>query len=498
MLFEEFGLSQELLKNIKNHNITEPTEIQAKSIPAIIKGQDVIGESATGSGKTLAFGAGIIETVVPGKGLQALVLTPTRELAEQVNQSIRDFSRHKRLKVISIYGGVAINPQMDALRSADVAVCTPGRLLDHMERRTVDLSKIRILVLDEADRMLDMGFIDDVEKIIRQCPKQRQTMFFSATIMPKIRELSNKYMKNTLNVAAKKHVDPSKLKQVYYNVQKNVKLSLLLHLFKQEQSGLAMVFCNSRRTTDFVVKNLRKNRFDAIALHGGLSQNKRTRTIESFNKGKAGVLVCTDVAARGLHIDNVSHIINYEIPNDPTDYVHRIGRTARAGEEGKVINLLSDIDHDNFSRVMQEHRSFKIQVMETPKVERINAVKADPEVRPMRGKGFSQRGDQRGFSRQRSSDGGPRSRFGRGSDSGQSRSRDEGFGRKGFAEQGSSESFGRKGFAERPSSGYSGRSGRSSFNGPSRSGPRNGSSRFSRGAPRGSSRTGGFRGRGMS
>ena len=378
MKFEELGLSNNLLMSIEKLKITEPTEIQGESIPHILKGKDVVGESATGSGKTIAFGSGIVEKTVSRSGLQALILTPTRELAEQVTAMLRELS--KTLKIISVYGGVSINPQIDNLKRADVVVATPGRLLDHLERRTINLSKIKILVLDEADRMLDMGFIEDVEKIIRACPKNRQTLFFSATIDPKIKSLANKYMVQPVNVSAKKLVDPSKLKQVYYDIKRNMKLSLLAHLLQSETSGLAMIFCNTRRNTDFVVKNLRANRIKAIAIHGGLSQNKRTKTIDLFNKAKAGILVCTDVAARGLHINNVSHIYNYDLPADPKDYVHRIGRTARAGEEGKVINILCDYDHDNFSRILQAYREFKIEKIKIPALEKVT-IKTSPQRR---------------------------------------------------------------------------------------------------------------------
>tara|TARA_Y100000310_G_scaffold130047_1_gene129220 strand:+ start:3651 stop:5003 length:1353 start_codon:yes stop_codon:yes gene_type:complete len=408
MKFEELSISNEILHSIKKLGITIPTQIQEESIPLIMEGKDVIGESATGSGKTLAFGCGIIDKVVHGNGLQSLVLTPTRELAEQVMNSLRDLSREKRLNIISIYGGVSINPQMRDLTKADVVVATPGRLLDHLERRTVDLSKVNYLVLDEADRMFDMGFIEDVEKIIRQCPRERQTLFFSATISKRIKDLAHRYMNDSVIVSAVKHVDPSKLKQVYYNTPKNIKLSLLVHLLKNENSGLVMVFCNTRRTVDFVVKNLKGNKVPAIAIHGGLTQNKRSRTIDMFNGGKMNVLVCTDVAARGLHIDNVSHVYNYEIPKDPTDYVHRIGRTARAGEAGKVINLLCEYDHDNFSRVLGEYRDFKIQKVERPEVEKVFAVREDSRDEPRRrfnsGRSFSRGSDSR-FSRSNDSRG---------------------------------------------------------------------------------------------
>jgi len=371
-LFDNFGLSQELVTSIKDLGFTNPTQIQGRSIPPILKGKDVIGESATGSGKTLAFGCGIIENVIPGKGLQALILTPTRELAEQVKGVIHQLAKNKQLNVLSIYGGVAINPQIQNLPRADVVVATPGRLLDHLQRKTINISRIKLLVLDEADRMFDMGFIEDIEQIIGACPKKRQTLFFSATISQDIKRFANKFMIKPIRVSATKMVDPKKLKQIYYDILKNKKLSLLVHLLKHENAGLVMVFCNTRKNTDFVVKNLKANKISAIAIHGGLTQNKRTRTINLFNGAKVGVLVCTDVAARGLDIDNVSHIYNYDIPKDPKDYVHRIGRTARAGEEGKVVNLLCDYDHDNFSRILNEYREFNIKKVISPALKKIN------------------------------------------------------------------------------------------------------------------------------
>ena len=392
-LFENLRLSHELLNGIKRLGFTKPTQIQEKSIPSIIQGKDVIGESATGSGKTLAFGCGIIEHVTPRQGLQALILTPTRELAEQVKEALKQLTR--QLKIISIYGGVAIDPQIEGLTQCEVAVATPGRLLDHLGRGTIDTSKIKLLVLDEADRMFDMGFIDDVEKIIRACPKKRQTLFFSATISDRIKNLAQKYMENPTKVSATKMVDPTKLTQVYYDVQRGMKISLLVHLLQKEKSGLVMVFCNTRRNTDYVAKNLKANKVRAIAIHGGFTQNKRTRTINMFNDGKISVLVCTDVAARGLDIDNVSHVYNYDIPKDAVDYVHRIGRTARAGEEGKAINLLCNFDHDNFSRILAEYRDFKIEKEIMPRVERAISVRVDDR----RGN----RGPQRGHSRGRRS-----------------------------------------------------------------------------------------------
>jgi ATP-dependent RNA helicase DeaD len=383
MKFEELNLSGELLRPIERLGMTVPTEIQEKSIPPILQGKDIIGESATGSGKTLAFGCGILDQVSPNKGLQALVLVPTRELAEQVKESLNELSEKRRVKVTAVYGGVSINPQMTALKRSEVVVATPGRLFDHMKQRTIDLSGIKILVLDEADRMLDMGFIRDVERIIQHCPRQRQTLFFSATISNEIQHLANKYMKDPVRISAVKLVDPNKLKQMYYNAPRGLKLPLLVNLLRNEKSGLVMVFCNMRVSVDYVVKNLKKNKVDAMAIHGGLTQNKRSKMMELFNNSKVQVLVCTDVAARGLHIDNVSHIYNYEIPNDPKDYVHRAGRTARAGDSGKVINLLSERDHDNFSKVLRDYDTFVIEKMETPRLDRITITKGESR-RPVR------------------------------------------------------------------------------------------------------------------
>jgi ATP-dependent RNA helicase DeaD len=370
MNFKELGVSEPILKSLKEQNIEKPTEIQEKTIPLVLQGKDVIAGSATGSGKTLAFGAGILQNVEKGKGIQAVVLTPTRELAEQVKNALMKFSKYNPLRITAIYGGVAINPQFTDLKHADIVVGTPGRMLDHLQRRTINLSKVKLLVLDEADRMFDMGFIDDVRQIVSQCGKQRQTLLFSATVYPELAQLAKDYMKNPEKVSAKSFVDPKKLEQSYYDVPKNMKIALLVHMLKNEKSGLVMVFCNTRSNVDFVAPNLKANGIEAQAIHGGFTQAKRTRTLEMFHSNKAHVLVCTDVAARGLDIPHVSHVYNYDLPKESKEYVHRIGRTARAGKEGKVINLLSDDSHDNFSRVLRD-LDFNIPKAEMPQVERV-------------------------------------------------------------------------------------------------------------------------------
>jgi len=351
--FKNLGIIEPVLRSIEEEKFEKPSEIQEKSIPLVLAGNDVIAMSATGSGKTLVFGSGIIQKSEKGKGIQALILTPTRELAEQNTKALRKFSKYKALRIASIYGGLSINPQIHELNFTDVVVGTPGRILDHIERRTINFSKLKILVLDEADRMFDMGFIDDVKTILKMCPAERQTLMFSATIPKEVSELASHYMKKPVKVSAESHVDPRKLTQVYYNIEDNKKFSLLVYLLKNEKSGLVMVFCNTRKSTDFVANNLSGNGVNAIAIHGGLSQAKRGSIMDNFHSKRVSVLVCTDVAARGLDIKGVSHVYNYDIPKDNREYIHRIGRTARAGNDGKAINLISGRDHDNFSRVLR-------------------------------------------------------------------------------------------------------------------------------------------------
>ncbi|MGM5487821.1 MAG: DEAD/DEAH box helicase [Nanobdellota archaeon] len=414
MKFEELGIKGLVLRSLQERGFDTPTSVQEQSIPLTLQGKDVIAQSATGSGKTLAFGAGIIQNMQKGQGIKALVVTPTRELANQVKDSLLDFCQ-KKLNVVSVYGGVSISPQMVALKKADIVVGTPGRLLDHLQRDTIDLSQVSYLVLDEADRMLDMGFIDDVKQIMKQCPKERQTFLFSATMPGEIQKLAKQFTKDPQYVRAEQYVLPENLPQVYYDVPNHRKLSLLVHLIKQEDNSLVMVFCNSKVTTDMVAKALRKEKIDAIEIHGGLTQQKRDTVIGKFNSDKASVLVCTDVAARGLDIPDVSHIYNYDIPGDTKQYVHRIGRTARAGKSGKVINLLGPRDHDSFGRVLKEN-DFDVEKVETPQFpiihvkppQRDDRYSGDSRSGPRGGRGGPQggRGGARGG--QRDSRGGPR------------------------------------------------------------------------------------------
>ena len=351
--FKNLGISVPLLKSIKYEHFDNPTEIQEKSIPLILAGKDIIAGSATGSGKTLAFACGILQNAEKGKGIQALILTPTRELAEQVAGALTKFSTFSPLKIMAVYGGVGISQQIRGLKTADVVVGTPGRILDHVNRKTIKFDKVETLVLDEADRMLDMGFKEDVTKIINTCPQDRQTLLFSATISKDIARLGRKYMDQPIHVQVESYIDATLLDQIYYRVKDNMKFSLLLHLLKNENSDLIMVFCNTKRYTDTIAKNLKSSGVKARAIHGGLTQNQRNNVMKQFHEGRADVLVCTDVAARGLDINGVSHVYNYDIPRESKQYIHRIGRTARAGKEGKAINILSRKDNDNFKNVLK-------------------------------------------------------------------------------------------------------------------------------------------------
>lgn len=366
--FTKLGLSKELTDVLKRFNFKKPSEIQEKAIPLALAGKDVIGGSATGSGKTLAFACAILEKIKPNGHIQSLILTPTRELAQQVSDSIKVFGKNKKLNILAVYGGVKIDPQIKKLFNTDVLVGTPGRILDLINRRALRLDKIKILVLDEVDRMLDMGFIKDVGKIIYECPKKRQTMMFSATISPDIDYLSKKYTYKPVEVSVESFVDPLKLKQVYYDVQDNKKFSLLVSLLKKENADLVMVFCGTRRNVDFVTDNLKRLKLPAKAIHGGLDQKKRTRVLDEFHKKGLGVLVCTDVAARGLDIKGVTHVYNYDVPEDSKDYIHRIGRTARAGEKGKAITILSSRDYNKFGDLLHS-KNINITSEKLPKLE---------------------------------------------------------------------------------------------------------------------------------
>ncbi len=407
MKIDELEINSELIKAVKELGFEEPTLIQEKTVPIVRKGTDVIAQAKTGSGKTAAFGLPILEKIEPRKGIQALILCPTRELAEQISKELFKFSKYKRCFIVSIYGGVSINPQIDMLPKADIVVGTPGRILDHISRNTINLTNVKFAVLDEADRMLDMGFIDDVEQILSRLPKQRQTMLFSATIPSEISRLTRKFMNNPEKVVTSTRVGQELMEQFYYDVPTFQKFSLLVHLIKKENPTLAMVFCATRRNADLVGANLKNAGIVAKTLHGGLSQNKRSHFMDEFKNGNIHVLVVTDVAARGLDVKNVTHIFNYDLPRDPSNYIHRIGRTARAGEKGKAISLLARPDYEFFGPIdTRENNVKRLELEKFPEVPFAQNVYRDNERRG----GFRSGGrfGGRGHSRGRSNADGPR------------------------------------------------------------------------------------------
>ncbi len=369
MQFSEFNLPAPILKAIHDQSYTTPTPIQEKAIPLILSGKDIIGHSETGSGKTAAFGLPLLSTLSHGNGVHALILTPTRELCVQVSEALNGFAKYLSVKVVPVFGGVGIGQQINAVRTADVIVATPGRLLDLIQRG-LKLNSVRYLVLDEADRMLDMGFIDDVEKILRHTPKNRQTLLFSATLSPRLRSLVHKYMNSPVSVQAKTHVDTTLLTEKAYMIQAQDKFSLLVYCLKHETPGIAIVFCATRRSCDKVAKNLRAQKIDAIPIHGGLSQSKRINTITTLHKRGLGILVATDVASRGLHINNISHIYNYEMPKTSDDYVHRIGRTARAGAKGDAVTFVTQQDARDFNQIAR-NLNRQITAAPLPKFEKV-------------------------------------------------------------------------------------------------------------------------------
>lgn len=355
MTFELLEIKPEIIKALKEIGFEKPTSIQEKAIPHVKLGKDVIGSSKTGSGKTAAFGIPILEKVVPKAGLQTLIIAPTRELAVQIANEMEKFGKYLDFSIVTIYGGVSLDPQVKALRYSEIAVGTPGRLLDHLNRGTMNLSKIKCVVLDEADKLVEMGFIEDIRKIINRMPHQRQILLFGATISGEIERLKQRYMTQPFLVEVEKHVSEEYLEQYYYNVMPHEKFSLLVHLLNKETVQRAIIFCSAKTTVDIVARNLQKQGFKCAVLHGNLGQATRLKVIEGFNKGKPHILVASPVAARGLDIKDISHIFNYDLSKDPQEYVHRVGRTARAGQSGKAITLLCQRDHNAFASIKDRH-----------------------------------------------------------------------------------------------------------------------------------------------
>ena len=353
MSFDTLGLSAEILRAVTEQGYSEPTPVQRQAIPVILKGRDILAGAQTGTGKTAGFTLPLLQNLInhaQGKGqraVRALILTPTRELAAQVEESVTCYGKYLPLKSTVIFGGVKINPQIATLRrGVDILVATPGRLLDHVQQKTLNLSHVEILVLDEADRMLDMGFIHDIRKVLALLPKDRQNLLFSATFSNEIKRLADGLLNSPeLIEVARRNTATELVQQVVHPVDKKRKRELLSFLIGSQNWQQVLVFTRTKHGANRLVQQLEKDGLTAVAIHGNKSQGARTRALANFKQGKVRILVATDIAARGLDIDQLPHVVNYELPNVSEDYIHRIGRTGRAGNEGEAVSLVCIDEH---------------------------------------------------------------------------------------------------------------------------------------------------------
>jgi len=344
LTFADLGLQPDVLQSVKDAGYTHPTPIQALAIPLALEGRDLIGLAQTGTGKTAAFALPILNQLKDGpRRSRALILTPTRELCVQVEENFRKYAERSGLKTLAVYGGVAVEPQTKALRKGiDIVIATPGRLLDHLERQNVVFDDLEILVLDEADRMLDMGFAPQINRIVGAIPKYRQTMLFSATMPPEVEALSRKYLRKPQVIqVGRRSMAATGVTHAVYPVPRIRKTQLLTELLKDKAMDSVLIFTRTKHGADRVVRDLRQAGIEATAMHGDKTQKERTRALEDFKEGKIRVLVATDVAQRGLDVSGITHVINFDVPQEPEDYVHRIGRTGRAESSGDAYTLMS-------------------------------------------------------------------------------------------------------------------------------------------------------------
>ncbi len=382
MSFNNLGLSAPLLKAIKEQGYTKPTPIQEQAIPVILQRKDILAGAQTGTGKTAGFTLPMLELLTrakPTKGkhqIKALILTPTRELAAQVGESVELYGKHLPYKSTVIFGGVKINPQIAALRRGmDIVIATPGRLLDHVSQGTIDLSHINFFILDEADRMLDMGFINDIKKVLAIIPKQRQNLLFSATYSDEIKRLSDRLLNSpTLIEVARRNTASETVQQAVYPVDKVRKRELITHLITEGKWKQVLIFTRTKHGANRLAGQLEKDGITSAAIHGNKSQNARTKALADFKKGEVRVLVATDIAARGIDIDQLPHVVNYELPNISEDYVHRIGRTGRAGNKGEAISLVCVDEHEYLENIE------KLIKKDIPKVW-LKGFKPDPSIK---------------------------------------------------------------------------------------------------------------------
>jgi ATP-dependent RNA helicase DeaD len=351
--FEQYGFSEPVLRAVKELGFATPTEVQKQSFDPVLDGNDVVVQSKTGSGKTAGFGLPMIEALGQHdtKGVRALVLCPTRELAKQVFEDLESYAKYTDLQFACVYGGVGMEPQIRAIEQADCVVGTPGRVLDHLSQGTLELDDIVFLVLDEADRMLDMGFIDDVRRVIAGIKHDHVTMMFSATMPTEILGIAETMMHDPVHIKCESFVSDVHLKQYVVKCSNRTKLPILREIIAREKPELAIVFCATRGLTDHVAEYLQASGLEAKPLHGGHTQAKRENILDGFHAGTVHVLVATDVAARGLDISGVTHVFNYNVPKTPQEYTHRMGRTARAGKDGKAFTLLAPTEYEDYGPI---------------------------------------------------------------------------------------------------------------------------------------------------
>jgi ATP-dependent RNA helicase RhlE len=388
MNFDDLKLAPAIVQAVREHGYETPTPIQAEAIPAVLAGRDLLGGAQTGTGKTAAFTLPMLHRLSVGEraknrfggvAIRALVLTPTRELAAQVEESVRVYGKHLSLNSTVVFGGVGMNPQINAMkRGVDILVATPGRLLDLQQQGFLDLSGVQMLVLDEADRMLDMGFIHDVKKILALVPKEKQSLLFSATFSDEIRDLASNLLKDPQHIqVTPRNTTVQRITQVIHPVGRGKKKALLVHIINQHNWSQVLVFTRTKFGANNVAEFLTKNGIQAMALHGNKSQGARTQALAGFKSGEIRALVATDIAARGIDIDELPHVVNYEIPNVSEDYVHRIGRTGRAGKSGEAVNLVS-LDEEGFMMDIERFTKQQIPVQIFPEFMPEPGEKAEP------------------------------------------------------------------------------------------------------------------------
>ncbi|TAN39721.1 MAG: DEAD/DEAH box helicase [Nitrospirae bacterium] len=379
--FYDFGISDAVLRSLSDMGFEEPTPIQKIAIPPALAGKDIIGQAQTGTGKTAAFGIPIIEAIQRGKHPCAIVMVPTRELAVQVAEELNRIGQNKAVSCIAIYGGQSIMRQIQGLkRGVNIVVGTPGRIIDHIQRKTLSLKEIKTVVFDEADEMFAMGFIEDMERILSEITQKKQVLLFSATMPKPIRTLAMKFMTNPESVQVNvSELVVAKIKQVFYEVREEDKTKALTRLLDVEDPSLTLVFCHTKREVDDVSGKLQKMGYHAGAIHGDFTQDHRDEMMRKFKKGEIDVLVATDVAARGLDITNVSHVINYSIPQDPDSYVHRIGRTGRAGKSGIAITFVTPREYRQLKLIEQSAKT-KIKKAALPTREQVRKAREDAIV----------------------------------------------------------------------------------------------------------------------